>query len=94
MVGQVPPRVRAERADRLAKLETELRDRYFRSLIGRRLRVLAETPLADRLGFMHGTACRYAPVTLPGDIAMRRSFVDVTAAAVVDGRILAAGATV
>ena len=34
----------------------------FGALRGRRLRVLVESPIPDRPGFMHGTACRYAPV--------------------------------
>ncbi len=94
MPEQVRPEIKAERSSRLAELETELRDRYFRTLLGRRFRVLAESPIADRPGFMHGTACRYAPVTLPGDVSLRRHFVDVTAAEVVDGRIVARRATV
>jgi threonylcarbamoyladenosine tRNA methylthiotransferase MtaB len=94
MSSQVAPHTKAKRAERLAELESELRERYFRSLLGRRLRVLAETPLPDRAGLMHGTACRYAPVTFVGDISSRRSFVDVIAAEVADRRILASGATV
>ena len=57
MAEQVPPQVKAERGERLAALERELRTDYFRSLIGRQLIVLTEE--ANR-----GTSCRYAPVEI------------------------------
>ena len=89
MPEQVPPEVKAERCRRLAELEIELRDRYFRQLVGRRLQVLVESPVIERPGQMIGTACRYAPVELSGTTAMRRQFRDVVATAVDDGRIIA-----
>lgn len=42
MPGQVPAPVKQRRVDELAAVGAELRDRYFRSLRGRRLRVLVE----------------------------------------------------
>jgi len=89
MPDQVPPPVKADRAKRLSELESQLRATYFRQLIGRRLRVLVESPLPDRPGWMTGHACRYAEVELPGTVAMRRQFCDITAAEVRDGRIVA-----
>ena len=89
MPDQVPPPVKADRCRRLAELEIELRDRYFRELIGRRLQVLVESPMPERPGRMIGTACRYAPVELPGTTTMRRQFREVVAESVCDGRILA-----
>jgi tRNA A37 methylthiotransferase MiaB len=89
MNEQVSPEVKAERCRRLAELEIELGDRYFRELVGRRLQVLIESPVPERPGQMIGTACRYAPVELPGTTAMRRQFRDVVAAAARDGRIFA-----
>ncbi len=89
MSGQIAPDVKADRCRRLAFLEGRLRDDYFRRLIGRRLRVLIEGSIADRLGRVVGTSCRYAPVELPGEPSLRRSFVDVIAREVVDGRIIA-----
>jgi threonylcarbamoyladenosine tRNA methylthiotransferase MtaB len=89
MPGQVRPEVKAERCHRLAELEIELRDRYFRQLVGRRLQVLVESPVPERPGQMIGTACRYAPVELSGTPAMRRQFREVVATAVHDGRIIA-----
>ncbi|HEX4000905.1 MAG TPA: MiaB/RimO family radical SAM methylthiotransferase [Pirellulales bacterium] len=88
MVGQVPPEVKAERCRRLAGLEVELRDRYFRQLIGRRLQVLVESPVPERPGQMIGTACRYAPVELVGTPAQRRQFREVVASEVRGDRII------
>jgi threonylcarbamoyladenosine tRNA methylthiotransferase MtaB len=87
MSDQVAPEVKAGRSRRLGELEIELRDRYYQSLFGRRLRVLVEAPVPDRLGYMIGTSCRYAPVELPGDVSLRRTFVDVIAGEAIDGRI-------
>jgi len=89
MDRQIAPVTKAERSRRLSELEIELRDGYFRQLGGRRLRVLVESPLPDRPGQMVGTSCRYAPVELPGDVSLRRKFVDVIAGEVIDGRIIA-----
>jgi threonylcarbamoyladenosine tRNA methylthiotransferase MtaB len=89
MDGQVAPAIKADRCRRLGELEIELRDRYFRQLAGRRLRVLVESPVPDRPGRMVGTSCRYAPVEMPGDVSLRRKFADVIGGAVIDGRIVA-----
>ncbi len=107
MSNQVPPEIKAARVEQLTALESEMRDCYFNSLHGRRLRVLIESPLelsstekrqsagnkmrADKFpsGKMIGTACRYAPVELPGDISMRKQFADVIAGKLIAGRIQA-----
>ncbi len=89
MPNQVSPEVKAERCRRLAKLETELRDDYFRKLIGRKLQVLVESPIADQSGRMIGTSCRYSPVELAGTPADRRQFRDAVAASLHDGRLIA-----
>src|SRR6056297_3637699 len=57
MPDQVPKTVRSERVERLARLETELRAEYFRSLVGHRLQLLVETAAP----ILSGTTCRYAP---------------------------------
>jgi threonylcarbamoyladenosine tRNA methylthiotransferase MtaB len=90
MPSQVPPEVKAARIEQLEALESGLRDEYFASLRGMRLRVLVESPIAQRPGWMVGTACRYAPVELPGTVAMRKQFAGVTAGSAVNGRICAA----
>ena len=91
MPDQVAPEVKADRSRRLGELEHELRDRYYASLVGRRLRVLVESPIESRPGYMVGTACRYAPVILRGDISQRKQFVNVIAASAQDQVIVAAG---
>ena len=89
MPDQVPHAVKSGRGRRLAKLERRLRERYYGSLEGRRLRVLVEGPRKDDASRMVGTACRYAPVELALSIARPGELVDVTAGATRDGRILA-----
>jgi tRNA A37 methylthiotransferase MiaB len=88
MADQVPAPVKAERVDRLAALERTLRDRYFASLLGRRLEVLVES--TDGVaGTAAGTSCRYAPVEVAGDESDIGRFVLATAGRVADGRIVA-----
>jgi len=60
--GQLPKKSKQQRGRELAKLEAELRDEYFQSLMGKQLQVLVESPLEDRPGYAVGTSCRYAPV--------------------------------
>jgi threonylcarbamoyladenosine tRNA methylthiotransferase MtaB len=87
MSAQVPPEQKADRARRLAELERDLQNQYFAGLIGRRLRVLVESPASERPGHMVGTSCRYAPVVFPGDISQRKQFVYVQADSTFDGLI-------
>ncbi|MCA9262766.1 MAG: MiaB/RimO family radical SAM methylthiotransferase, partial [Planctomycetales bacterium] len=65
LTDHVSKRVQSERGKELAAVEAELRNKYFRSLLGKPLQVLIESP--DRLakGTVVGTSCRYAPVRLP-----------------------------
>ena len=91
MPDQIPPPVKAARLEALAETATELRDQYYTSLRGMPLRVLIESPVPDRPGSMLGTACRYAPVEVPGTIAMRKQFADVVAGKVCNGLIQAVG---
>lgn len=89
MPEQVSKQVKAQRVDRLQEVEAELRDAYYESLRGRRLRVLVETPIGE--GQYVGTSCRYAPVELSGDDGARGDFVEVIAGGLSDGRIIAQG---
>jgi tRNA A37 methylthiotransferase MiaB len=50
----------------LTAIEGELRETYYRSLIGRNLRVLLEARTSTTAGHVVGTSCRYATVELPG----------------------------
>jgi len=88
MGQQVPKAIRAERGRRLAEIEAELREEYFRSLIGRDLTVLVEGASENRAGHVVGTACRYAPVELPGDDRLIGRLISIRADAVENGIIL------
>jgi threonylcarbamoyladenosine tRNA methylthiotransferase MtaB len=85
--GQLPKQVKQQRGRELAAVEAELRDAYFASLRGMRLRVLVESPLEGSASFV-GTSCRYAPVEAPCGPEQVGNFVDVVAGVSSDGRIL------
>jgi threonylcarbamoyladenosine tRNA methylthiotransferase MtaB len=87
MCDQVAADVKADRVRRLSELERVLRDRYYESLVGRRLRVLVESPVENRPDFMVGTSCRYAPVVFRADVSQRKQFVDVIASSLAEGRV-------
>ena len=65
MPDQVSPEVKDDRVRQLQLLERQLQSRYFASLRGRELEVLVEDG-GGRPGHVMGTACRYAPVQVPG----------------------------
>ncbi|TWT30800.1 tRNA (N(6)-L-threonylcarbamoyladenosine(37)-C(2))-methylthiotransferase MtaB [Blastopirellula retiformator] len=69
MSDHIPGDVKADRRRRLAEVETEAREIYFRSLVGKRLAVLGEAAETDTAGqtVVRGTACRYAPVSFAAD---------------------------
>lgn len=85
---QLTKKLKQERVHRLAEVEAETRDQYFRTLRGDRLRVLVETPVEG--GRYVGTACRYAPVELDATEQQDGQFVEVVAGEISQGRILAA----
>lgn len=71
MPDQLPKSVRSQRVAALGELESELRELYFRSLVGRNVELLVESQspivgLGDRSGgqLYRGTTCRYAPAEL------------------------------
>jgi threonylcarbamoyladenosine tRNA methylthiotransferase MtaB len=68
MPNQVSRAVRSERVRQMAAVEAETRLAYFRSLIGRNLRVLLEVRNSTAAEPPSGTACRYAPVELWGEL--------------------------
>jgi threonylcarbamoyladenosine tRNA methylthiotransferase MtaB len=88
MSDQVAPPVKSDRVRRLAELEDKLRDCYFHKLVGRRLKVLVESP-SNREGRGVGTSCRYAPVELAGRPVEAGTFVEVVPHATSNGRLLA-----
>jgi threonylcarbamoyladenosine tRNA methylthiotransferase MtaB len=69
--------VQQARSKRLVEIEAVLRHRYFQSLVGKSLRVLAESPAEHVADHIAGTSCRYAPVLLPGSRQELGAFVDV-----------------
>jgi threonylcarbamoyladenosine tRNA methylthiotransferase MtaB len=84
MPDHVPKHVQQERSRELAAVEAELREAYYRGLIGRSLRVLVETHGEET---WLGTSCRYATVELPATRADEGQFVDVVADGVQGERI-------
>lgn len=92
MLGQIPKHVQQERSRELAAVEAELRDSYYRSLIGRQLRVLVETQERGATNAEPetwlGTSCRYATVEVPASARDEGQFVEVTAHAVRGQRII------
>jgi len=88
MSDMVAPQVKAERCERLAELEHELRRDYFRSLIGRRLTVLVEAPSQNTLDRWVGTSCRYAPVELAQSGAVAGQLIDAHPVRLLDGSVL------
>jgi tRNA A37 methylthiotransferase MiaB len=89
MPDQVPPHVKAQRAQRLAALEAQLRTEYFAALRGAPLRVLVESTSAKDRDCLLGTACRYAPVELSGPSTWRGRLIDVHAEGTQDGKLVA-----
>jgi threonylcarbamoyladenosine tRNA methylthiotransferase MtaB len=92
MPDQVPKQVQQERSHELAVVETELREKYYGSLIGRKLRVLVESEerraRGEGRGIWTGTSCRYATVQLAGKAADGGRFVDAIAGQVCGERIV------
>jgi threonylcarbamoyladenosine tRNA methylthiotransferase MtaB len=89
MPQQVQDRVKQQRAMWLEALGYRLRQDYLRSLLGRRLQVLVESPLREGSGWVYGTSSRYVPVELPGNPVLINHLVEVVAGAAIGGRIRA-----
>jgi threonylcarbamoyladenosine tRNA methylthiotransferase MtaB len=86
MSDQIAPEVKRDRHQRLATIEAELRDAYFRSLLDRRLEVLVEaSPPAARM--QSGVSCRYAAVEFRAGEPLAGQLVSVVAKSVSGGRI-------
>ncbi|HEX4415826.1 MAG TPA: tRNA (N(6)-L-threonylcarbamoyladenosine(37)-C(2))-methylthiotransferase MtaB [Lacipirellulaceae bacterium] len=87
MPHQVSKRVQQARSRELADVESELRDDYYRRLIGKRLRVLVETKQSTSESWA-GTSCRYATVEFRTGELNEGRFVDVVAKEVCGDRIV------
>ena len=92
MPGQLPKKIKRQRQQALAQLEVQLRNRYFRSLLGSRLQVLVESSHPDRANVQVGTSCRYAPVEIETPSpSPAGQLVDLVAQDLVDGHLRATG---
>jgi len=78
----VSPEVKKERGRRLAELGDRLAQRYYETLVDRQFDVLIEREVNGRPGWVTGTACRYAPVELPGPAESVGRLVTVTGCSV------------
>ncbi len=87
MPDQVSAAVKSQRVRELAAVQRQLQTNYFRSLRGRELEVLVEDG-GGRPGHMMGTACRYAPVQVPGGAELSGRFVRVIGGDIVDGQLM------
>ena len=100
MADQLPKQVKQERGRELAAVEAELRDAYYATLRGIRLKVLVESPLEaqpdERAGaspppaHFIGTSCRYAPVEIACTENQVGEFVTVEAGAAKNGHLTVA----
>lgn len=76
MPGQLSKVVKNQRKRQLAAVERELRDNYFRTLLGRRMQVLVESRSEKGGRNATGTSARYAPVTLTSCAASPGELID------------------
>jgi threonylcarbamoyladenosine tRNA methylthiotransferase MtaB len=89
MPDKVPHEVKQDRLLRLQQVEAEVRDEYFRTLLGLRLQVMIEGQSEYLASGFAGTSCRYAPVEIEAVGLQPSTLVDVTGHTVRDGRIIA-----
>jgi len=88
MPDQVSAEVKGARCRELTELGERLRDRYYVSLLGKKLQMLVEAGAARRAGHVLGTACRYASLELPAEGARLGHFYDVIPHELSDGRLI------
>ncbi|QDS97894.1 tRNA (N(6)-L-threonylcarbamoyladenosine(37)-C(2))-methylthiotransferase MtaB [Adhaeretor mobilis] len=85
---QLPKKLKQARGRELVSVETELRDEYYRSLVGMPLRVLLEAQ-DEKGGKLTGTSCRYATIEVESEGANIGDFVEVIAGGNENGTITA-----
>ena len=87
MPGQICKKVKSRRGRELAALEQELREDYFRGLVGQQLQVLIEN--VDDDGVATGTSGHYAPVSIANSgLALRRGRLVNVEARTTDGKTI------
>lgn len=94
MADQIHGDVKSDRMSRLAELESQMRERYFRSLLGQELELLAEAPVTtddsggEQNQQIDGTTCRYAPARLQAAAEVVGQLLPVMAQRYEDGRLI------
>lgn len=89
MPDKISHEVKQDRLVRLQQVEAEVRDDYFRSLVGLPLQVMVEGRSEYLPNGFAGTSCRYAPVEIEAENLQPSTLVDVIGHTVRDGRIVA-----
>lgn len=83
MPDQIPKSVKQERGAIVRKLEHQLRQEYFETLVGQRVQLLVESVEED--GSRKGTSCRYGQVIAQGVDTPENELVDVEVLSVGEG---------
>jgi threonylcarbamoyladenosine tRNA methylthiotransferase MtaB len=89
MPDKISHEVKQDRLTRLQQVEAELRDEYYRGLLGKPLQVMVEGKSEYLPQGFAGTSCRYAPVEIEAEYLQPSTLVSAVGFAVQDGRILA-----
>ena len=87
MSDQVPEHVKRRRAEQLGSLGQQVRARVLERFLGRRLRVLIESPLHGDNALMLGTSQNYLPVEVAGPGIMPGQFHPLVGCRIVNGRL-------
>ena len=85
--GQVPPQVIRARCHALRELGDKKRDSFFRSFLGKSLKVLAEGKRDRGSGLLKGFSANYIPILLPGGDELMNQEVEVEVSGVRDGKV-------
>jgi threonylcarbamoyladenosine tRNA methylthiotransferase MtaB len=88
MPEQITPEVKKSRCTRLTKLERELQDDYYRSLIGRTLTAVVEYPSEPNAKTLLANSCRFAPIEIPSsDQSLCGQMIEVRPTKLLTGRL-------
>lgn len=85
--GQVPSNVIRARCLTLRKLGEEKKNAFYRSYLGKRVRVLVESKRDRDSGMLKGFSPNYIPVFLPGGEGLRNQEMDVEIVEIRSGKV-------
>jgi threonylcarbamoyladenosine tRNA methylthiotransferase MtaB len=85
--AQVPPPVIRARCQALRELGEKKRENFYRSFVGRRVKVLAESKRDRESGLLKGFSPNYIPVLLPGGEELMNREVEAEITEVRDGKV-------